>query len=98
MRMPVLELIFWVCIGTVAYNYLGYPLLLFILSVLAQAKSDFLYLIRRALRRCSLPTDYLPRVAVLMSAYNEEAVIQAKVKNVLEIDYLPDRLEFLFGL
>lgn len=33
-----------------------------------------------------------------MSVYNEEAVIQAKVKNLLETDYPPDQLEFLLGL
>jgi len=33
-----------------------------------------------------------------MSVYNEEAVIRAKVKNLLEIDYPSDRLEFLLGL
>jgi cellulose synthase/poly-beta-1,6-N-acetylglucosamine synthase-like glycosyltransferase len=98
MRTPVVEMIFWMCIGAVAYNYAGYPLLLFILSVVSQAKSDLLYLIRRNSRRCLRPTDNVPRVALLMSAYNEEAVIQAKVQNNLAIDYPSDRLEFLIGL
>jgi len=35
---------------------------------------------------------------LLMSVYNEEAVIRAKVKNLLGIDYPSDRLEFLVGL
>ena len=43
-------------------------------------------------------TDRLPRVAVLISAYNEESVIEAKVKNSLELDYPADRLECLIGL
>ena len=98
MRTPTLETMLWVCVGALAYHYAGYPLLLFFLSVLSQAKSDFLYLVRRGSRRCSRPTDYVPRVALLLSAYNEEAVIQAKVKNAFSIDYPPDRLEFLVGL
>jgi cellulose synthase/poly-beta-1,6-N-acetylglucosamine synthase-like glycosyltransferase len=98
MRTPILETMFWVCGGALAYHYAGYPLLLFLLSVLSQAKSDFLYLVRRGSRRCPLPTDYVPRVALLLSAYNEEAVIQAKVKNTFAIDYPPTRLEFLVGL
>jgi cellulose synthase/poly-beta-1,6-N-acetylglucosamine synthase-like glycosyltransferase len=81
-----------------AYHYIGYPLLLFILSALSQARADFWYLIRRGNRRCLLQTDCVPRVALLMSVYNEEAVIRAKVKNLLEIDYPFDRLEFLLGL
>lgn len=96
--MSSLELILWVCAGSIAFHYLGYPLLLFIFSVFSQAKADFTYLIRRANRRCGPQIDYVPRAALLMSIYNEEAVIRAKVKNALEIDYPPDRLEFLLGL
>lgn len=92
------ELIFWLSIGAVAYNYVGYPLLLFFLSVFVQTKSDFLYLIRRQSRRRFLTTESAPQVAVLVSVYNEEAVIQAKAQNCLEIDYPSDRLEVLFGL
>lgn len=96
--MPLVELTFWVCLGAVAYHYAGYPLILFSLSVLSQAKSDFLYLVRRGSRRCPRPIDDVPRVALVMSAYNEEAVIQAKAQNSFDIDYPPDRLEFLIGL
>jgi len=94
----VLTITFWICIGAVAYHYIGYPLLLFVFSVMAQAKSDLLYLIRRGSRRCPLPAAYLPRVALLVSAYNEDAVIAAKVRNVLALDYPADHLEVLFGL
>ncbi len=98
MRMVIVELSFWVSVAAVAYHYVGYPLLLFILSVLSQARSDFLYLVRRRSRRCGRHMDYVPRVALLISVYNEEAVIQAKVKNTLEIDYPAEQLEVLFGL
>jgi cellulose synthase/poly-beta-1,6-N-acetylglucosamine synthase-like glycosyltransferase len=98
MNMSTSELVFWICMGTVAYNYVGYPLILFLLSVLFQMKSDLLFLIRRSGRRCAPSTKYVPRVAVLMSVHNEEVVIQEKVKNTLEADYLRDRLEFLIGL
>jgi len=98
MKTSTAELILWVCVGLVAYNYVGYPLLLFVLAELSQVKADFLYLIGRRSRRCALPAQYVPRVALLTSVYNEESVIQAKVKNALEIDYEPDRLEFLVGL
>src|SRR5215813_3764457 len=75
------ELIFWLCITAVAYNYAGYPLLLFVISVSIQAKSDFLYLVRRHSRRRSRAAVKFPRVAVLISAHNEETVIEAKVRN-----------------
>lgn len=92
------ELVVWICLSLVAFHYIGYPLLLFVFSTFSQAKSDFLYLVRRSSRRCRFQPDYVPRVAVLMSVYNEEAVIQAKVKNLLQTSYPPDQLEFLLGL
>ncbi|HTC93244.1 MAG TPA: glycosyltransferase family 2 protein [Terriglobales bacterium] len=98
MSTSILQIIFWACVAAVAYHYAGYPLLLFILSVFSQARSDFLYLIRRGSRRRPRQADCVPRVALLMSVYNEEAVIQAKVRNTLEIDYPAGRLEILFGL
>ncbi len=96
--MHSLEFVLWLCAGSIAFHYLGYPLLLFIFSVFFQAKADFTYLIRRVNRRCATRTDYVPQVAILMSVYNEESVIRAKVKNLLEINYPFDRLEFLLGL
>ena len=92
------ELICWLCIGAMAYHYAGYPLLLFVLSVLAQAKSDVSYLVRRRARRCFFREEEAPHVAVLISIYNEEKVIRSKIQNCLEIDYPQDRVEFLLGL
>jgi cellulose synthase/poly-beta-1,6-N-acetylglucosamine synthase-like glycosyltransferase len=96
--MSILETMFWCCMVAVAYNYAGYPILLFCLSTISQAKADFSYLIRRGNRRCSPPANYAPEVAVLISAYNEEAVIRDKVENTLQLDYPSDRLEIWFGL
>jgi cellulose synthase/poly-beta-1,6-N-acetylglucosamine synthase-like glycosyltransferase len=98
MASSVLELIVGVCVAAVIYHYAGYPLLLFVVAVLTQAKSDLLYLFDRRSRRCTCRSDYLPRVALLVSAYNEAAVIKAKVGNTLQIDYPSDRLECLLGL
>jgi cellulose synthase/poly-beta-1,6-N-acetylglucosamine synthase-like glycosyltransferase len=98
MTTPVLEVIVCACMAAVIYHYAGYPLLLFLVAELSQAKSDVLYLFSRKSRRCMFRSDYLPRVALLVSAYNEAAVIKAKVRNTLQIDYPSDRLECLFGL
>ena len=93
----VLELVFWICLGAVAYHYAGYPLLLFLLATLAQAKSDLSFLLQRGSRR-SYFTKAPPRVAFIVSAHNEEVTIKAKVKNALEVDYPPELLEVLIGL
>lgn len=92
------EIVFWFCLCAVAYNYAGYPLVLFALATLSQAKSDLRFLFQKRTRRASPRAGSLPRVAVLVSAYNEERVIQAKVRNTLELDYPPDRIELLIGL
>jgi len=91
------EVIFWTCMAAIAYNYFGYPVVLFTLAVFAQAKTDLLYLLRRRSRRCQLRGE-IPDVAVLISVYNEEEVIQARIRNLQELDYPADRLEVWLGL
>src|SRR6266481_4820313 len=98
MADPVLEVIVCVCMAAVVYHYAGYPLLLFVMAEFSQTKSDVLYLFNRRSRRCRFRPDYSPRVALLVSAYNEAPVIKAKVANTLQLDYPSDRLELLFGL
>ncbi|HWZ46044.1 MAG TPA: glycosyltransferase family 2 protein [Candidatus Saccharimonadales bacterium] len=98
MDAKLLEVVFTICFCALAYHYAGYPVLLFFLAQLSQMKSDFLYLLHRASRRSRNSGDCVPRVAVLVSAYNEEAVIEAKVRNSMALDYPSDRIEFLFGL
>jgi cellulose synthase/poly-beta-1,6-N-acetylglucosamine synthase-like glycosyltransferase len=98
MSASLLAWIFWLCVGATAYHYAGYPLLLFMLAQLSQARSDFQYLASRVTRRAAISADYLPRVAVLVSVYNEEAVIESKIKNVLATEYPSGQIEFLLGL
>ena len=40
-------------------------------------------------------TEY-PKISIVISAYNEEAVIQERVKNILESSYPSDRYEVIF--
>jgi cellulose synthase/poly-beta-1,6-N-acetylglucosamine synthase-like glycosyltransferase len=93
-----MEIVFWAALGSVVYSYVGYPVLLFVLAGIAQAKSDLAYLLRRRNRRRTARPQLQPGVALLLSAYNEEVVIESKVKNCLELEYPEDRLEILIGL
>ena len=70
--------IFLVSLGALAYVYVGYPLILQLLVWIRGA---------RPIRRGS----GLPRVSLVISAYNEEAVIERKIRNALTLDY-PRRL------
>jgi len=78
---PVIEAAFWVCFAIVAYAYVGYPILLFVLSPL--------------LGRSVIKAGITPKVSLIIAAYNEEKDIAAKIENALALDYPPDRLEII---
>src|SRR6267143_2090843 len=79
----VLVLAFWLSAFLVVYPYVIYPLLLRLLARLSPVRGE--------------PRDGagLPRVTLLISAYNEEAVIAEKLQNALDLDYPPDSLEVI---
>lgn len=74
---------FWLCVGGVAYAYVGYPVLV----------SAFACALGR--RRCEPPpvVSDQPSVAVLIVAHNEEASIAQRLANALALDYPVDRLD-----
>ena len=76
------EIVFWLCAAIVVYIYVGYPLLLYCLT-------------RKAVPPPVPGARRLPRVTLLISAYNEAAVIGQKIRNALDLDYPSDRLEVL---
>ncbi len=69
-----LEILFWLIILTVIYSFVGYPAILFFLS-LFRKREDIKFV------------DYLPKVTLLISAFNEEKVILGKIKNSLQLEY-----------
>ena len=80
--MIVWEVVFWLCVALLVYTQVGYPLLL---AVLAR--------VRRARPPAPPPEDELPTVSLIVAAYDEGAVIGAKVANALALDYPRERLE-----
>ena len=79
--MGTAEQIFWTCVCLLAYVYLGYPLVVYLVSLL-WAKT-----VHRA--------DIEPHVTVLITAFNEEAALPEKLENTLKIDYPANKLEVL---
>ncbi len=73
---------FWTSALAVVYVYAGYPFLLWILGVLG---------FRRPAKRAAIE----PPVTLVISAFNEVAVIGAKLRNSLALDYPPDKLQVL---
>lgn len=83
--MIVLAVVFWACAGLVAYTHVGYPLVLKILVALR----------RRPTLSPGRAWEELPRVSLIVAAYDEEEVIAAKVANALALDYPRERLELI---
>lgn len=94
--MMVIELIFWLALLAIFYTYAGYPMLLFVLSGLHQLRSDWRYVSGGRSRRAS-PAATLPRVAVLVAAFNEERHIAERIRNLLAQSYPPHLLRILVG-
>jgi cellulose synthase/poly-beta-1,6-N-acetylglucosamine synthase-like glycosyltransferase len=83
MSTVLLAAAFWVSTGLIVYTHLGYPLLLLALSRL-----------RRRGRPPSTPAEgELPKVSLIVAAYDEEDVIAEKVANALALDYPRELLE-----
>ncbi len=76
--------LFWTCLGLILYTYLIYPFLIITLARLFPCKSK-------------INQNDFPRVAMVISAYNEEEVLEEKIENCLLIDYPQDRISFVFG-
>lgn len=75
------EILFWSCVSLLAYVYLGYPLVVYLVSVLRPKRVQ--------------AADIEPDVTVLITAFNEEAAIRQKLDNTLAIDYPKAKLEIL---
>jgi cellulose synthase/poly-beta-1,6-N-acetylglucosamine synthase-like glycosyltransferase len=79
----MLAAIFWVSAALIVYTHLGYPLVLRLLVAL-----------RRSRKPLAGPAE-LPRVSLIVAAYDEEEVIEAKVANALALDYPRELLELI---
>lgn len=75
------QLVFWICVALLTYIYLGYPILV--------------YLVGRISPKIIRFGSIQPRVTVLITAFNEEASIQKKIENTLELRYPTDKLEIM---
>jgi glycosyltransferase involved in cell wall biosynthesis len=73
--------LFWLCAAALFYTYVGYPLLLVLISKLRW---------REVVR-----ADWMPGVSVIITAYNEERDLASKLENTLSLDYPPEKLEII---
>ncbi len=80
--MSLAAILFWASSALIAYTHLGYPLLLFLLT-------------RRRKARSYEKLDPLPKVSLIIAAYEEEDVIGSKVANALALSYPREQLEVI---
>jgi len=84
----VLEAVFWASVGLILYTHAGYPLLLWLLWLLAHARRTHTTGLHPA-------QDPPPRISLIVAARDEEQVIADKVANALGLDYPRERLELI---
>lgn len=75
------RLTFWLAVGLIVYTYVGYSVVILILS----------RFVRNPIRIAPIE----PRVTFLITAYNEEKNIAAKLEQTLTLDYPRAKLELL---
>ncbi|MCO5316223.1 MAG: glycosyltransferase [Solirubrobacterales bacterium] len=98
--MTVLTVLFWVAFGLLAYTHIGYPVTLWVLGFIGLGNRAGEIRGRRvgAIPPPIDPTTEektIPTVTVIIAAYNEEAVIEAKVRDALQLEYPRDLLEVI---
>ena len=77
----VAQIIFWLSVTALVYVYVGYPLLVYLVSLVFPKK----------VKRASIQ----PNVTILITAYNEEKAIREKLQNTINIFYPRNKLEIL---
>jgi biofilm PGA synthesis N-glycosyltransferase PgaC len=81
MERILAAILFWCAVSFILYTYVGYPIIITLLSRLVTVPQ---YSLRE-----------LPSVSLLIPAYNEEDVIGRKIQNSLNLDYPKDKLQIL---
>ena len=82
----VVEALFWLSVFGVVYPYLGYPVVLWVLS----------RFLGRQGQRESGESPYYPSVSMIIPVCNEEARVERKIVNTAALRYPADRLQVLF--
>lgn len=82
-KYAFMQALFWISFGVLFYTYLGYGLLLFVLSLFHKRRPQ------------ALLTE-LPPLTLVVPAYNEELFIEKKIQNSLSLTYPKEKLFFLF--
>lgn len=80
-----MKIVFWGAIALLFFSYIGFALLV--------------YAVAKAFKRnqWKFSREYIPTVTIIVSAYNEEEIIQEKMANLLELNYPEDKLDIIIA-
>jgi cellulose synthase/poly-beta-1,6-N-acetylglucosamine synthase-like glycosyltransferase len=84
----IAEVVFWLSAAALGYTYVGYPLLLALLSTIRPRR------VERGDFEATIASG-ASRVSVIITAYNEERDLAAKLENTLALDYPAELLEII---
>lgn len=87
-----MEVLFWTAISFILYSYFIYPLLLILFSTIKQAISH-----EQSIQEIPQTRETLPKVTVIIAAYNEDSCIKARIDNLLSLDYPQSKLTIRIG-
>jgi biofilm PGA synthesis N-glycosyltransferase PgaC len=83
--LPVTETVFWICFSIILYTYAGYPLLL-----------RFIVFIKDLVSPLRINNKIYVPVTLIVPAYNEESIIEEKIRNCMSLDYPAELLHIIF--
>src|SRR5579885_3387248 len=79
--VTVVVVLFWISAAALVWTHAAYPALARLAAAVAP----------RQVRK----SDIEPTVTVIVAAYNEEASIERRIENLLELDYPREKLEIV---
>lgn len=84
--MVILLNLFWISLVILFFCYLGYGLFLLVIRLLASGFSN---------KKKQVLREWLP-VTLVVTAYNESAVLEEKIRNTFEIEYPAELFHIIF--
>jgi len=82
----IFEIVFWISVLAIFHTYLLYPVILKLLTI-NRKPNNIVF----------TTNDDLPFISILLSAYNEELVIEEKIKSMFDTTYPINKIEVLIG-
>jgi cellulose synthase/poly-beta-1,6-N-acetylglucosamine synthase-like glycosyltransferase len=85
--VSLVVIIFWIALFIVFYSYIGYGILLYLLIKLKRKTINPAF---------ALDESTLPDVTLLVALYNEEDIVERKIRNTLALNYPQQKLQLVF--